>query len=57
VRDTDEFFMRSIDRLVDELLAEKKVPHQVLPVGERPVWGEIVREAVLGSPALAQKLI
>ncbi|MGE0453505.1 MAG: AAA family ATPase [Vicinamibacteria bacterium] len=57
IRDTDEFFMRSIDRLVDELLAEKRVPHRVLPVGERPAWGEIVGEAVLGSPALAQKLI
>jgi nicotinamide riboside kinase len=57
IRDTDEFFMRSIDRLVDELLAEKKVPHQVLPVGERARWVEIVRDVVLGSPALTQKLI
>src|SRR5512135_1064249 len=28
VRDTDEFFMRAIDQLVDALLAEKKLAHE-----------------------------
>src|SRR5260370_1254870 len=31
VRDTDQFFMRSIDELVDPLLHEKKIPHEGLP--------------------------
>lgn len=57
VRDTDEFFMRGIDQLVGQLLDEKKVPHQVLPAGERPRWVEIVRDVVLGAPELAQKRI
>ena len=35
VRDTDELFMRSIDRLVDTLLAEKRIPHEKLPSGRR----------------------
>jgi predicted ATPase len=56
VRDTDEFFMRSIDRLVDDLLAEKRVEHRLLPVGERERWVEIVRDVVLGSPTLARTL-
>lgn len=55
VRDTDEFFMRGIDQLVGRLLEEKKIAHRVLPAGERPRWVEIVRDVVLGSPALAQK--
>ena len=55
VRDTDAFFMRSIDRLVSELLEEKKIAHQVLPQGQRERWVEIVRDVVLGSPALVQK--
>ena len=35
VRDTDEFFMRQIDQLVDTLLAEKKIPFERLPEGSR----------------------
>ena len=35
VRDTDEFFMRPIDQLVDTLLAEKKVPFERLPDDSR----------------------
>ncbi|HSB62160.1 MAG TPA: AAA family ATPase, partial [Vicinamibacteria bacterium] len=38
VRDTDEFFMRSIDRLVDTLLAEKRVACERLPGGRREEW-------------------
>ena len=57
VRDTDEFFVRSIDQLVTDLLAEKKIRHEVLPVGERPRWVEIVRDVVLGSAEIAQKTI
>ena len=57
VRDTDEFFVRSIDQLVTELLAEKKIRHEVLPAGERPRWVEIVRDVVLGSASIAQKTI
>ena len=55
-RDTDEFFMRSIDQVVDVLLAEKKVPHERLPVGERGRWAEVVKDRVLGSPELAKRL-
>jgi nicotinamide riboside kinase len=57
VRDTDEFFMRSIDSLVSELLAEKKLAHEVLPVGERTRWVEIVRDVVLKSAPLSQKTL
>jgi nicotinamide riboside kinase len=53
IRDTDEFFMRSIDQLVDSLLAEKKIPAQILPP-ERAAWIERVKETVLKSPELAR---
>jgi nicotinamide riboside kinase len=56
VRDTDEFFMRAIDQLVDSLLAEKAVPHERLPEGERERWIGIVSEVVLRQPALAKRL-
>jgi len=54
IRDTDEFFMRSIDTLVDKLLAEMKVPHQVLPAADRGRWIEQVRDVVLKRPELAR---
>jgi nicotinamide riboside kinase len=54
IRDTDEFFMRSIDGLVDRLLAEMKVPHQVLPAGEREQWSDTARDVVLKRPELAR---
>ncbi len=54
IRDTDEFFMRSIDQLVDTLLQEMKIPHEVLPPGERHVWMEIVRDVVLKRPELSR---
>jgi nicotinamide riboside kinase len=56
VRDTDRFFMRSIDELVDRLLKEKKVPHEVLPPGQRERWLETVRERVLSAPGLGKRL-
>ena len=59
MRDTDEFFMRAIDQLVDKLLAEKRIPHQVLPPGGpravdragagRGAEAPRARAAVLGS--------
>lgn len=55
VRDTDEFFVREIDQLVKQMLDEKKVAYRLLPPGERERWVEIVRDVVLGSPAIAQK--
>jgi len=56
VRDTDEFFMRSIDKLVDSLLAEKKLAYEPLPAGERPRWIEHVKERLRGLPQLGKKL-
>ena len=52
VRDTDEFFVKSIDQLVDRFLGEKKIPHHVLPAGERDRWIEIVRDVVLKHESL-----
>lgn len=57
VRDTDEFFMRSIDHLVDTLLLEKKLPHERLAEGCRPTWIETVKAIVLGHPRLAGRLL
>lgn len=55
-RDTDLIFMRSIDELVDSLLAEKRIAHHSLPRGERDKWVEIVRDVVLAAPDLERKL-
>ncbi len=57
VRDTDEFFMRNIDALVDTLLAEKKVPHERLPDGGRDHWIDVVRDVVLRHPQLSSRLL
>jgi len=54
IRDTDEFFMRSIDGLVDTLLAELKVPYEVLAPDGRADWADVVREVVLKRPELAK---
>ena len=54
VRDTDEFFMRSIDALVDSLLAEMKVPHEVLPAGGREGWIDQVRDVVAKRPEMSR---
>ncbi len=57
VRDTDEFFMRTIDQLVDTLLAEKKLAHERLPDGRRQDWIETVKDIVLAHPQLAGRLL
>ena len=57
VRDTDEFFVRSIDHLVDTLLTEKKLVHERLPQGQRETWIEIVRTVVLRQPSLSARLL
>jgi len=57
VRDTDEFFMRSIDQLVDVLLTEKKIPHERLPEGRREAWIETEKNVVLAQPQLAGRLL
>lgn len=54
IRDTDAFFMRSIDQLVDTLLKEMKIEAQALPQGERDRWSEIVKDVVLKRPELAR---
>ena len=54
VRDTDEFFMRSIDALVDSLLAEMKVAHEVLPPGGREGWIDLARERVMARPEMSR---
>lgn len=51
-RDTDAFFIRSIDQLVDTLLAEKKLEHVALPPGDRERWIEIVRDKVVEHPTM-----
>jgi len=53
VRDTDAGFLSSVDRLVDELLAEKAVPHERLSPRERDRWREVVREALVRRGVLA----
>jgi nicotinamide riboside kinase len=57
VRDTDAFFVRSIDQLVDTLLAEKKLLHERLPEGERDGWIDVVKEVVLRQPQLTSRLL
>ncbi len=57
VRDTDEFFMRAIDQLVDALLTEKRYAHERLPGGQRDGWIELVKRVVLQHPRLAGRLL
>jgi nicotinamide riboside kinase len=54
VRDTDEFFMRSIDRLVDSLLSEMRVEYVALPADGRDRWNDIVRDAVFARPEMSR---
>jgi thymidylate kinase len=54
VRDTDDFFIRSIDQLVDGLLQEKRVPHERLPSGERDAWIGLVKDEVLKHPDVSK---
>jgi nicotinamide riboside kinase len=56
IRDTDAFFMRQIDRLVDDLVEERGLPCERLPEGRREEWAEIVKERVVRLPPLAERL-
>ncbi len=56
VRDTDEFFMRQIDKLVDELVEDRGLTCDRLPEGRREEWAEIVKARVVRLPALAERL-
>ena len=53
-RDTDEFFMRSIDELVDRLLVERRLTCERLPEGRREEWPRLAVEAVLRHPHFAK---
>jgi nicotinamide riboside kinase len=57
VRDVDDFFVRSIDRLVDQLLDEKRLVHHRLDAASRDTWIRYVLHAVTTNPALAGRLI
>jgi nicotinamide riboside kinase len=57
VRDTDEFFVRSIDQLVDTLLAERKIPCERLDPGRRDSWIERVKDVVLAHTRQQARLI
>ena len=57
VRDTDDLFVRAIDRLVDELLEEKGVAHERLPEGRREEWMDHVKAVVLRRPDVVSKLL
>jgi hypothetical protein len=46
--------MRAIDRLVDELLEEKRIAFHRLPQGERDGWIDIVKEHVRTHPGSAK---
>lgn len=56
-RDLDEFFMRSIDQLVDQLLDEKRLAHERLPDGQRDAWIEQVKVIVLGQVQRSPRLL
>jgi nicotinamide riboside kinase len=53
-RDTDEFFMRSIDELVDRLLKERKLDCERLPEGEREAWASRAVATIERSPVFAR---
>ncbi|MEI6666832.1 MAG: AAA family ATPase [Acidobacteriota bacterium] len=57
VRDTDEFFVRAIDQLVDTLLADKRVAHVRLDPAARQEWGEAALRAVTEHPSVSGRLI
>ncbi|HEX9082258.1 MAG TPA: AAA family ATPase, partial [Holophagaceae bacterium] len=57
VRDTDTFFAESIDRLVDELLAERNLPHERLDPGDRSTWIHRVKQVVLNHPKGQKRLL
>lgn len=49
-RDTDEFFMRAIDRLVDELLVRWKLNAVRLAPEDRESWARTAGEVILKAP-------
>ncbi|MEW5982934.1 MAG: ATP-binding protein [Acidobacteriota bacterium] len=57
VRDTDDFFVRSIDQLVDQLLTEKRLAYHRLDPAGRNAWIHDALGAVSSHPALAGRLI
>jgi nicotinamide riboside kinase len=57
VRDTDDFFVRSIDQLVDTLLSEKKIAHCRLDAASRDGWVGQAMRAVTTHPSLAGRLL
>jgi thymidylate kinase len=56
-RDTDTFFIRSIDHLVDTLLLEKTIPHERLDAASREGWIDAARAAIGNHPTIAGRLI
>jgi nicotinamide riboside kinase len=56
VRDVDAGFLNDVDRLVDELLAERAVPHERLSPRQRERWREVVKDVLVGRGALAAGL-
>lgn len=57
VRDTDDFFVRSIDSLVDQLLSEKRLIHHRLDPEGRETWIRDTLQTVTAHPALAGRLL
>jgi hypothetical protein len=57
IRDVDELFVRSIDQLVDALLAEKGIACERLDASDREHWVETASRVVLSSPLLRGRLV
>ena len=57
VRDTDTFFAESIDHLVDQLLAERDLPHERLAPNDRAGWIHRVKDVVLNHPKGQKRLL
>jgi nicotinamide riboside kinase len=57
IRDTDTFFAEAVDHLVDKLLAERNIPHELLKQGAQPTWIERVKEVVLRHPKAQRRMV
>lgn len=57
VRDTDAFFAKAVDELVDRLLAERGIPHERLEPGQRAHWIGRVKEIVLQHPKAQKRML
>jgi adenylate kinase family enzyme len=57
VRDTDAFFAKAVDDLVDRLLAERSIPHERLEPGQRARWIGRVKEIVLQHPKAQKRML